>query len=294
MESSYRKRDRRLAELTVLVRGGGEMATGVVHRLVRCGFRVYVTEIPQPMAVRRAVSFCEAVFEGRKEVEGLEAVLTRGKEGILSTWEQGKVPLIVDPEALIRRELGPEVIVDAILAKRNLGTRIDDAPLVIGLGPGFSAGKDVHYVIETNRGHNLGRVIEKGEAESNTGVPGNIGGFTWERVLRAPAKGRFKGRKQIGDAVTQGEVVAEVEGVPIEAKIKGILRGVLRDGLQVDLNMKAGDIDPRGNRDHCFTISEKARAIGGGVLEAILLTYSRGLPARGEGNAADGRVQPPW
>ena len=171
--------------------------------------------------------------------------------------------------------LNPEVIVDAILAKRNTGTALGDASLVIGLGPGFRAGQDVHLVIETNRGHRLGRVIEKGEAAPDTGVPGEISGYTWERVLRAPVSGKFRGMKRIGDRVEAGEVAGEVAGAPVEAKIAGVLRGILRDGLWVQERMKIGDVDPRGVREYCFTISEKARAIAGGVLEGILMRYNR-------------------
>jgi xanthine dehydrogenase accessory factor len=265
----------RLKDLIILVKGGGEMATGVAYRLTRCGFRVCLTEISQPLAVRRAVSFCEAVFEGQKEVEGLLARRVVGKEEIFRAWKEGEVPLIVDPECTIRQVLNPDVLVDAILAKRNTGTRITDTPLVIGLGPGFRAGDDVHWVIETNRGHRLGKVIEDGEAEPDTGIPGEISGYTRERVLKAPAGGMFKGKKKIGDRVEKGEVVAEVEGIPLDSKIAGVLRGILRDGLRVHERMKVGDIDPRSIREHCFTISEKARAIGGGVLEAILMRYNK-------------------
>lgn len=265
----------RLTDLIVLVKGAGEMATGVAHRLTRSGFRVCLTEIPEPLAVRREVSFCEAVFDGQKEVEGLLATRVAGKEEIFRAWGEGKVPVVVDPECAIRQVLTPDVLVDAILAKRNTGTHITDASLVIGLGPGFRTGEDVHMVIETNRGHRLGKVIEAGEAERNTGVPGEISGYTWERVLRAPASGRFKARKQIGEWVETGEVVAEVEGIPMDTKIAGVLRGILRDGLRVQEQMKVGDVDPRGIREYCFTVSEKARAIGGGVLEAILMRYNK-------------------
>ena len=265
----------KLKDLVVLVKGGGEMATGVAHRLARCGFRVCLTEIPEPLAVRRGVAFCEAVFEGRKEVEGLLAKRVAGREEIFAAWEEGEISVIVDRQGEIRKGLKPDVVVDSILAKKNTGTRIDDAPLVIGLGPGFRAGENVHLVIETNRGHRLGKVIEEGEADPDTRIPGEIGGYTWERVLRAPLSGRFFGKRRIGDSVQKGEVVAEVEGGPVEAQIGGVLRGILRDGLRVQEGVKVGDIDPRGNREHCFTISDKARAIGGGVLEAILMRYNK-------------------
>lgn len=265
----------RMENLIVLIKGAGEMATGVAHRLFRSGFRLCLTEIAEPLAVRRAVSFCEAVFEKEKEVEGVRARLVGTEEEVRRAWIRGRLPLIVDPEAKIRERIKPDVVVDAILAKENLGTRTGDAPLVIGLGPGFRAGQDVHAVIETNRGHNLGRVVEKGEAEANSGVPGNIAGYTWERVLRAPAAGVFRTKREIGDAVQAGETVAAVDGVPVKAGISGVLRGILRDGLRVKEQMKAGDVDPRGTRENCFTISDKARAIAGGVLEAILSKYNK-------------------
>ena len=266
--------EKRLKDRIILIKGGGEMASGVVLRLVRSGFRVCITEIPEPLAVRRGVSFCEAVFAGRKEIEGLVGKLVSGREEILRSWENGEAPVIIDPGCAIRKILSPDVVVDAILAKRNTGTALSDAPLVIGLGPGFRAGRDVHFVIETNRGHHLGRVIEEGEAEADTGIPGDIGGYTWERVLRAPVGGRFRGKKQIGDRIEEGEIVAEVEGVPLKASISGVLRGILHDGLAAEPNMKVADVDPRALRENCLTVSDKARAIAGGVLEAILIKYN--------------------
>jgi len=264
-----------LEKLKVLIKGAGELASGVAYRLSQCHFRVLMTEIPQPRAVRREVAFCEAVYEGEKEVEGVVARLISPPEEIFEMWQAGKLPLLVDPEAKIKDVLKPDVLVDAIVAKKNLGTRITDALLVIGLGIGFEAGKDVHVVIETNRGHNLGRVIHHGEAEANTGVPGEIAGFSKERVFRAPRAGRFSTSKQIGDYVEAGEVVAFVDGVPIKVLISGAIRGLLKDGTEVYKGIKAGDIDPRGVRDYCYTISDKARAIGGGVLEAILSGFNR-------------------
>jgi xanthine dehydrogenase accessory factor len=262
-------------DLTLLIKGAGEMATGVAHRLARSGFRICLTEIAEPLAVRRAVSFCEAIFEGTKVVEGVTAKRVAGREEMEDVWQNGELPIIVDPSCSLRSVLLPDVLIDAILAKENRGTRLDDAPLVIALGPGFRVGRDAHFVIETNRGHRLGRVIEEGEAEPNTGIPGEIAGLTWERVLRAPCAGRFQSHRSIGDPVSQGEIVAEVEGIPIKANVPGVMRGMLRDGLKVKEKMKVGDVDPRGIQEYCFTISEKARAIGGGVLEAILRKYNR-------------------
>jgi len=233
-----------------------------------------MTETPNPLAIRREVSFCEAVHDGEKTVEGITAKRVIDVEAIRPTWEEGKISLLVDPEAVVKRFLRPHVIVDAILAKKNLGTGILDAPLVVGLGPGFFAEKDVHLVIETNRGHNLGRLIWKGAAEPDTGIPGNIGGYAVERVLRAPGTGRFESLKKIGDLVEEDEAVAVVKGVPLRSKISGVLRGILRDGTAVQKGMKSGDVDPRGKRDACFTISDKSRAIGGSVLEGILITFN--------------------
>jgi xanthine dehydrogenase accessory factor len=266
---------KRLKDLIILIKGGGEMASGVAQRLVRSGFRVCITEIPEPLAVRRRVSFCEAVFAGRSEVEGLVGRRVSGTVEVHRCWEEGEVPVVIDPRCAIRKILSPDVLVDAILAKSNTGTALSDAPLVIGLGPGFRAGRDVHVVVETNRGHHLGRVIDEGEAEPDTGIPGDIGGYTWERVLRAPAGGRFRGKKEIGDRIEKGEVVAEVGGVPLEAAISGVLRGILHDGLTAVPNMKVGDVDPRAAREHCLTVSEKARAIGGGVLEVVMRKYNQ-------------------
>jgi len=265
----------KLSELVVLVRGAGEMATGVAHRLWNAHFRLCMTEMPNPLAIRREVCFSEAILDGEKKIEGITAKLVIDVEAVQPTWQKGKIPVLVDPEAAVKRFLRPHVIVDAILAKKNLGTRMSDAPLVIGLGPGFLAGEDVHLVIETNRGHNLGRLIRDGAAEPDTGIPGSIGGYTEGRVLRAPETGTFETLKRIGDRVEENEAVAAVDGVPMRSKISGVLRGILRDGAEVHRGLKSGDVDPRGNRDACFTISDKARAIGGSVLEGILVTFNR-------------------
>ncbi len=270
------KGDKRLSEITVLIRGAGEMASGVAHRLHRAHFKTCMLEIPRPLAVRREVSFCEAIYEGKKEIEGIEARLISSPEKIPSLWKKGIIPVLIDPEGEeARKFLSPDVLVDAIMAKKNLGTQIHDAPLVIGLGPGFTAGRDVHVVIETNRGHQLGRMILEGSAEPDTGVPGEIGGYTVERLLRTMKKGIFHPQKSIGDRVTRGSVVAVVDDFPVIARINGVVRGLLREGAEVKKGMKVGDIDPRGKSQLCFTISEKARAIAGGVLEAILYWFNR-------------------
>nr|WP_277998722.1 selenium-dependent molybdenum cofactor biosynthesis protein YqeB [Moorella sulfitireducens] len=259
----------------VVIKGAGDLASGVAHRLHQAGFLVIMTEIPRPTVIRRAVAFAEAVYSGATTVEGVTARLVTGPEEALAQTMRGEIAVMVDPEARVIAALRPEIIVDAILTKTNLGTSIDQAPIVIALGPGFTAGRDAHAVVETKRGHYLGRVIWEGEALPNTGIPGEVMGYTEARVLRAPADGIFKGCKVIGDPVAAGEIVAMVGEVPLPARISGVLRGILHDGLEVTPGMKAGDIDPRGERDYCFTISEKARAVAGGVLEAILHLQGR-------------------
>jgi len=270
------KTEKKIGELVVLIRGAGEMASGVAHRLYRSHFKICMLEIAHPLAVRREVSFCEAVYEGEKEVEGVRARLISKTRQIQSVWREGKIPLLVDPDGgETKNFLKPDIVIDAILAKKNLGTQIDDAPLVVGLGPGFSAGKDVHIVIETNRGHNLGKMILHGNAEPDTGIPGEVGGYTVERVLRTMKKGVFRAQKSIGERVSRGSVVAVVDDFPVIAKVSGVVRGLLRGGIEVKKGMKVGDIDPRGRKELCFTISDKARAIAGGVLEAILYKFNQ-------------------
>jgi len=263
----------KLSDLKVLLRGGGDIASGVAWRLHQCGFRVFITEIPNPMAVRRKVAFCEAVYEGKAVVEGVEAVLIKGVEDVSRVWTDHKIPVLVDPRCESRKVLRPDALVDAILAKKNLGTSIHDAPLVIALGPGFEVGQDAHFVVETNRGHNLGRLLTVGSAEPNTGVPGPVQGITKERVLRAPADGLWENRKDIGDTVKKGDLVGSSGGMPVEAAIGGVIRGMIRPGIHVKSGLKLGDIDPRGKGEYCYSISEKALAIGGGVLEGILRLY---------------------
>jgi xanthine dehydrogenase accessory factor len=270
------KQEKRVEELTVLIRGGGELASGVAHRLHRSHFKVCVTEISHPLAVRRGVAFSEAIYEGEKEVEGVRAKLISSPEEIESVWKKGDIPILVDPDGKkTRKFLKPDVLIDAIIAKKNLGTKISDAPWVIGLGPGFTAGRDVHIVVETNRGHGLGKMILSGTAEPDTGIPGEIGGYTIERVLRTMEKGIFHPQKSIGDRISEGAVVAVAGDFPIIAKISGVVRGLLREGVEVKKGMKVGDIDARGKKQSCFAISDKARAIGGGVLEAILYKFNQ-------------------
>ncbi len=262
--------DKRLNDIVILVRGAGEMATGVVHRLASCHFKVCMTETSNPQAVRREVAFSEVIFDSEKEVEGVIAKRVESQDQIPEVWKEGKIPILIDPEIRVKEFLKPDVLIDATLAKKNLGTKITDAPLVIGLGPGFRAGKDVHLVIETNRGHNLGRIIANGGAEPNTGIPGPIGGYTEERVIRAPKEGKFKALKKIGDDVKANENVAMVDNVEVQSRIAGVIRGLIRDGTEVWKGMKLGDVDPRGMKAHCYTISDKARTISGGVLQALM------------------------
>jgi len=270
------KSEKRVEELVVLIRGAGEMASAVAHRLYQSHFKICMLEVSQPLAVRRKVSFCEAVYDGEKEVEGVRAKLTPNPEQIHSIWEDGKIPLLVDPDLKRTKHfLKPDVLIDGIMAKKNLGTQINDASLVVGLGPGFTAGKDVHLVIETNRGHALGKVIHHGAAEPDSGIPGDIGGYTAERVLKTMKKGIFHAHKDIGDKVNKGSVVAVIDDFPVIAEISGVMRGLLREGIEVKKGVKVGDIDPRGKRELCFAISDKGRAIAGGVLEAILYKFNQ-------------------
>lgn len=265
----------RLSSVKVLVRGGGDLASGVAWRLYQSGLRVVITEIPEPLAVRRKVAFCEAVYDGQSVVEGVKAILVKGPEEADKVWDQGFIPVLVDPGAESRHSIKPEVIVDAILAKKNLGISARDAPLVMALGPGFEVGKDAHFVVETNRGHNLGRILTSGSTQPNTGVPGPIQGITSDRVLRAPASGPWRNNVDIGDMVKKGDLIGTVHDEALYANIDGVLRGLIHPGITVSKGLKIGDIDPRGKKEFCFTISEKAFAIAGGVLEGILRTYGR-------------------
>jgi xanthine dehydrogenase accessory factor len=296
--------------LLIICRGAGDLATGIIHRLHRAGHRVIALETDYPAAIRRQVSFCEAVYDGSAAVEGVTARLvpaladaetdTETYSGINDTpaahivsekWdssaieavlEAGEVPLLIDPKGESIALLKPDVVVDAIIAKKNLGTTINMAPLVIGVGPGFTAGQDVHLVIESMRGHNLARIITDGMAQPNTGVPGNIAGFTSERVIHAPAAGYIHDVRKIGDIVQKGDEIARIypdkesydnalsEYVPVNATITGIIRGLIREGYYFREGFKIADIDPRESElTNCFTISDKARSIAGSVLEAV-------------------------
>ena len=259
----------KMENILVIIRGGGDLATGVAVRLFRAGFSVMILEIDRPTVIRLSVSFARAIYEGKSIVEGTEAVLIPSWEKAKDIIKQAKIPVLIDPEGYCIKKLSPAVLVDAILAKRNLGTKIDQAPLVIGLGPGFTAGEDVDVVIETIRGHNLGRVYYQGQAAPDTGVPGEVRGESKRRLLRALTDGKIIPLRKIGDLLQAGEVIAEVEGVPLKAEISGVLRGLIYPKSWVTKGMKVGDIDPRGIREYCFTVSDKARSLGGAVLEAI-------------------------
>jgi xanthine dehydrogenase accessory factor len=262
----------------VLIRGAGDLATGVAARLHRAGFPLVLTEVAQPTAIRRTVALAEAVLEGHARVEDLVAQRVEAPEDVLALHSQGVIPVLVDPTLRHLEALQPEVLVDATLAKRNLGIALTDAPLVIGVGPGFIAGQDVHAVVESQRGHFLGRVYWHGTATANTAIPGMIAGVGAERVVRAPASGIFFGERSIADHVEAGDRLGRVDQVPVLAPISGTLRGLLHDGLTVTTGMKIGDVDPRDVREHCWTISDKALSIGGGVLEAILSWLHRREP----------------
>ena len=257
-----------------MIRGAGEMASGVGHRLVRSHFKVFMTELAEPLCIRREVSFSEAIYDGEATVEGIVAKHVASADQVYMLWEKGTIPVLTDPEGTSKNIMKPHVIVDAILAKRNTGTAKTDAPLVIGLGPGFWAGRDVDVVIETNRGHDLGRIIDDGPASPDTGIPGQIAGASAQRVLRSPRDGIFRPLKKIGDKVESGDLVAMVEGEPMATAISGVIRGLLREGMMVHEGLKAGDVDPRGVRESCFTISDKARAVGGSILEVILVHFN--------------------
>lgn len=252
----------------VAVRGAGDLATGVAYRLYKSGLDVIMTEIERPLVVRRTVSFAEAVYAKKVTVEEIEAGLAGSVEEAATLLAKKVIPVLVDPAAAVVKDTCPAVVVDARMAKRNLDTTMRDAPLVIGLGPGFTAGVDVHAVIETCRGHRLGRVIYSGSAIPDTGAPGAVDGYTLERLLRAPADGVVAPRRTIGEQVKKGEVVAFVETVPVYAEMTGLLRGMLKEGTRVTRGTKIGDIDPRPDAEY-DTISDKALAVGGGVLEAV-------------------------
>ncbi len=254
----------------IVIRGAGDLATGVAMRLYRAGLqRIVMLETGHPLAVRRTVAMSEAVYHGHVQVEEITSQFADTTENIPEIWEAGKIAIICDPCGLHLPDINPEIIIDAIIAKKNLGTKISMAPLVIGLGPGFTAGKDVHKIVETKRGHHLSRVISEGSAEPNTGIPGNIGGYTIERVYWAEHGGVFSTRHDIGEKISKGDILGDVDGTEVVAAISGIIRGLLRNGTPVRKKTKLGDIDPRATASYCHEVSDKALSIAGGVLEVV-------------------------
>ncbi len=257
--------------MKVLIKGAGDLATGIAYEFWLAGHEILMTDIEVPLTVRRMVAFSRAVYEGEAQVEKAKGILVRNLEEALTVISKGHIAVIVDEKAKIRKEYRPDLLIDGIMAKQNTGTCKNDAPLVIGIGPGFTAGTDCHYVIETQRGPSLGNVICEGSAIPNTGIPGEIAGYTIERLIKASASGTMEPAAQIGDLVKKGQVVAVTGGIPVYAQMSGIVRGMLQEGVQVEKGLKIGDIDARENQEYCYTISDKARKIGRGALEAVAM-----------------------
>lgn len=269
----------------IIVRGGGDIASGTINRLHNMGFRVLVLEISKPNFIRRKVCYGEAVYEGEFSLEGTVSKLACSLEEIYSIWEEKKIPVYIDSEMKILEKLSPDVIIDGILAKKNLGMSKELAPVTIGLGPGFEAGKNVHAVIETNRGHNLGRIIYEGKAAENTGIPGIIQGYGKERVIYASAEGILKTVHDIGDVVQKDEIIAYIGTEPVKASLTGLIRGMIRGGSFVKKGLKISDIDPREDQlENCYTISDKARTISGGAAEAVFFLLNKNNKSKNEIN----------
>ena len=254
----------------ILIRGAGDIASGVALRLYRAGFTLAMTDLEKPTSIRRTVCFSEAVIHGVCTVEGVTAERAATLSDAERIWALGHIPVFADDKGMVLSILRPDAVVDARLAKVNLGTSLADAHIIVAVGPGFTAGQDCHAVVETQRGHYLGRSIYEGAAAPNTGVPGNIGGYTVERIVRAPRAGTFHPVHGIGDQVQPGEIVAYVDEEPVRCLIGGTLRGILPEGAAIYAGMKSGDVDPRCQLGHCFCTSDKTLAVGGGVLEALL------------------------
>ena len=257
--------------MKVVIRGGGDLATGVAEVLYQSGFKILILDIEKPSSIRRSVCFSEAIYDGVVKVENIICKKVENENDIEKCWNEKIIPIMVDEKGDIIKKIKPDVVVDSIIAKKNLGTTRDMAPITIALGDGFEAGKDVDIVIETMRGHNLGRIITSGRAMKNTGIPGEIKGVSKDRVIYSKANGIFSSVKKIGDTVQKDEIIGYVGDVEIRGKISGVLRGIIREGYEVTENMKIGDIDPRiEEKNNCFTISDKARSLGGAVLRAIM------------------------
>jgi xanthine dehydrogenase accessory factor len=294
------------AKPLALIQGGGDLGSGVALRLHRAGWRVIVAELLQPLVIRRTVAFAAAIYDGSIEVEGTSGQRIHFDQIELESeacWAAERIPVVVDPERGAAARLRPAALIDAIMAKSNTGTHMIDAPIVIALGPGFTAGVDCHAVIETQRGHNLGRVYYQGAAQPNTGIPGTLGGQDAQRAVRAPATGIFYAHHKIGDRLKAGDIIGRVItvdvaltdsaagrlasidrdasqplGIAVKTKIDGVLRGVIHDGIHVTANVKIADVDPRGEVEYCFTVSDKSWAVGGGALEAVLYLMRKNLP----------------
>lgn len=257
--------------MKVVIRGGGDLATGVAEVLYQSGFKILILDIEKPSSIRRSVCFSEAIYDGVTKVENIICKKVENENDIEKCWNEKIIPIMVDEKGEIIKKIKPDVVVDSIIAKKNLGTTKEMAPITIALGDGFEAGKDVDIVVETMRGHNLGRVITSGRAMKNTGIPGEIKGVSKDRVIYSLANGIFSSVKKIGDTVQKDEIIGYVGDVEIRGKISGVLRGIIREGYEVTENMKIGDIDPRiEEKNNCFTISDKARSLGGAVLRAIM------------------------
>ncbi|WFD12278.1 selenium-dependent molybdenum cofactor biosynthesis protein YqeB [Tepidibacter hydrothermalis] len=261
----------------VIIRSGGDIASGIAHRLYKCGFKVIIIEIEKPLVIRRSISFADSISKGKKEVEGVVAKHIKRYDEIDGIWKNKEIPVIIDEGCTILNYIKPLAVVDAILAKKNIGTHIDMAPITIGVGPGFEAGVDVNLVVETNRGQTLGQVIHSGKAQENTGIPGNIIGYTTERVIKSPCDGVLTIKEDIGNMVYKGDVVCYVGDEPVKTVISGVVRGMISDNSNVFKGLKIADVDPRGKTEYCDIISDKARAVAGGVVEAIMYMKNRVL-----------------
>ncbi len=260
---------------TIVIRGGGDIASGIAHRLKSSGFDVIILEVLKPTVIRRTVAFANAVFEGKMTVENITARLAGSLDEIKQIISSGQIPVVIDPEGETISRLKPRILVDSILAKKNTGTTKNMAPIVIAVGPGFTAGVDVHAVVESKRGHYLGSVIYSGRAFADTGIPGEIKGYSEQRIIRACDSGIMLNQRHIGELVLAGDVIGTINGNDVTAQINGVLRGLIQNGSDVYKGMKIGDVDPRGEVDYCSSISDKARAIAGGVLEAALSLESK-------------------
>ncbi len=258
-----------------VVKGGGDLGTGVAYRLWRAGFHVLCTDLAKPLVIRRSVAFASALYDARITVDGAMAQRIMYVDEAVYTWQRNGIPVIADADGRSIAALHPDIVIDAVMAKRNTGTTMQDAPVVIACGPGFTADADCHAVIETQRGHNLGRVLHSGSAAADTGVPGTVGGADVQRIVRAPIAGIMYGRKAIGDIVKVGDIIAQIDTTIVRASLGGVVRGLLHDDVRVTENMKIGDIDPRADVSYCYSISDKALAIGGGVLEAVFSLRER-------------------